>query len=148
MKIALGSDHAGFELKQLIKKILADLKLEYSDFGTDDITSCDYSDFAIKVSEAVGKKEYDRGILICGTGIGMSITANKVKGVRAALVENLYTAKMTREHNDSNVLCLGGRVIGPTIAEEIVKIWLGTDFVGGKHNRRIGKIMDYENLNR
>ncbi len=148
MKIALGSDHAGYELKQQIKKILDELKLDYKDFGTEDENSCDYSDYAINVSEAVGKKEYDRGILVCGTGIGMSIAANKVSGVRAALVENLYSAKMTREHNDSNVLCLGGRVIGPVIAEEIVKLWLGTDFIGGKHNRRIGKIMDYENLNR
>ncbi len=148
MKVALGSDHAGYDLKQVIKQLLDELHINYSDLGTDENISCDYSDYAIKVSESVAKKEYDKGILICGTGIGMSIAANKVKGIRAALVENTYSAKLTREHNDSNVLCLGGRVTGVEIAKEIVKIWLSTDFIGGKHERRISIISDYENLNK
>lgn len=148
MKIAIGSDHGGFELKQQIKKLLDQLNIEYDDFGTEGTNSCDYTDFAIPACEKVANNEYTRGILICGTGIGMSIVANKVKGIRAALVDNLYSAKMTRMHNDSNVLCLGGRTIGPEIAFEIVKIWLATEFEGGRHIRRIGKISDYENINK
>ncbi len=145
MKVALGSDHAGYDLKKLIIQLLEELHIEYKDFGTDEAVSCDYSDYAITVSENVAQGKYDRGILICGTGIGMCIASNKVRGVRAALVENIYSARLTREHNNTNVLCLGGRVIGPEIAKEIVKIWLDTDFVGGKHERRINKISDYEN---
>ncbi|QVK17789.1 ribose 5-phosphate isomerase B [Mycoplasmatota bacterium] len=148
MKVALGSDHAGYDLKQSIKQILDEMKIEYTDFGTDEAISCDYSDYAIIVSEKVAKGEYDRGILVCGTGIGMSIASNKVKGIRAALIENIYSAKVTREHNNSNVLCLGGRVTGLEVAKEIVKTWLGTDFIGGKHERRVGKITTYENLNK
>lgn len=144
MNVALGSDHAGYDLKQVIKALLDELKIEYHDLGTDEAVSCDYSDYAILVSEKVAEGLYDRGILICGTGIGMSIASNKVKGIRAALVENLYSAKLTREHNNTNVLCLAGRVTGPEVAKEIVKIWLQTDFIGGKHERRIGKITDYE----
>ncbi len=145
MKIALGSDHAGYDLKQMLKSVLDELKIEYDDLGTHDTISCDYSDYAIMVSEKVASGEYDRGILICGTGIGMCIASNKVKGVRAALVENIYSARLTREHNNTNVLCIGGRVVGPEIAKEIVKIWLGTEFIGGKHERRVGKITAYEN---
>ncbi|MDF2699140.1 MAG: ywlF [Haloplasmataceae bacterium] len=145
MKVALGSDHGGYDLKENIKKLLVELKIEHTDFGSGSTSSCDYSDYAIKVAEAVAHKEYERGILVCGTGIGMSIAANKVKGIRAALVTDMFTAKATREHNNSNVLCLGGRITGPQIALEIVKIWLGTEFEGGRHIRRLDKITDYEN---
>lgn len=144
MKLAIGSDHGGLELKEQIKILLDDLQVNYQDFGTHDKSSCDYADFAFQVSEKVANNEYERGILICSTGIGMSIAANKVKGIRAALVENLYSAKMTRMHNDSNVLCLGGRTIGPEVAFEIVKVWLGTEFEGGRHIRRIEKVSEYE----
>jgi ribose 5-phosphate isomerase B len=144
MKVALGSDHGGFELKEAIKKVLDEMNIQYNDFGTEENISCDYSDYAIQVSEAVAKKDYDRGILVCGTGIGMSIAANKVRGVRAALVSDMFTAKVTREHNDSNVLCLGGRTVGPQIALEIVRIWLKTEFEGGRHQRRIDKFAEYE----
>jgi ribose 5-phosphate isomerase B len=144
MKVALGSDHGGYELKQAIIKVLAELNIEYNDFGTDEIVSCDYSDYAVLVAEAVARKEYDRGILVCGTGIGMSIAANKVNGIRAALVSDMFSAKATRAHNDSNVLCLGGRTIGPEVALEIVRIWLSTEFEAGRHQRRIDKITAYE----
>ena len=147
MKVALGSDHAGFDLKCLIMELLDELQIAYEDFGTYENVSCDYSDYAIKVSESVARGDFDRGILVCGTGIGMCIASNKVKGIRAALVENIYSARLTREHNNTNVLCLGGRVIGPEIAKEIVKIWLSTDFQYGNHERRVGKITEYENLN-
>ena len=145
MKIALGSDHAGYEYKESIKGLLKDLGYVYKDFGTDSPTSCDYTDYALVVGEHVANGDYDRGILICGTGIGMSIAANKVKGIRAALVENTYSALLTREHNDSNVLCLGSRIVGLGLALEIVKIWLSGEFSQGKHARRIGKIANYEN---
>lgn len=145
MKVALGSDHAGYDLKCLIIKLLDELQVEYKDFGTLDTASCDYSDYAFTVSEHVARGDYDRGILICGTGIGMSIASNKVKGIRAALVENIYSARLTREHNNTNVLCLGARVIGSEIAKEIVKIWLDTEFMYGKHEKRVNKIIEYEN---
>jgi ribose 5-phosphate isomerase B len=144
MKIAIGSDHGGYEYKQLIIPILEALNHEYHDFGTYATESTDYSDYAFEVANGVSNKEYDLGILICGTGVGMSIAANKVKGVRAALVTDLFTAKVTKEHNDSNVLCLGARVTGPQIAIEIVKTWLTSEFEGGRHQRRIDKITAYE----
>ena len=106
----------------------------------------DYPDYAFKVSEAVAAGQFDRGILICGTGIGISIAANKVKGIRCALVHDLFSAKATREHNDSNVLAMGGRVIGPGLAREIVSVWLTTDFMGAHHTARLKKISDYENV--
>jgi ribose 5-phosphate isomerase B len=146
MKVAIGSDHAGYDLKKIVIELLEEKKIDYKDFGTYDLESCDYSDYAILVSENVAKGNFDRGILICGTGIGMCIASNKVKGIRAALVENIYSARMTREHNNTNILCLGGRVIGQEIAKEIVEIWLRTDFTYGKHEKRIGKITAYENL--
>jgi ribose 5-phosphate isomerase B len=144
MKIAIGSDHGGYEYKQLIIPILEELNYEYHDFGTYATDSTDYSDYAFEVANGVSNKEYDLGILICGTGVGMSIAANKVKGVRAALVTDLFTAKVTRQHNDSNVLCLGARITGPQIAIEIVKTWLTSEFEGGRHQRRIDKITAYE----
>lgn len=144
MKIAIGSDHGGYYLKQDIIELIKELGYEVEDFGTKGPESTDYSDFAIPVATGVAEGKFDRGILICGTGVGMSITANKVKGIRAALVTDLYTARATREHNNSNVLCLGARITGPQIALEIVKIWLTTEFEGGRHERRINKIKDFE----
>lgn len=144
MQIALGSDHGGFQLKEKIKQLLDELGIEWRDFGTSSEESVDYPDFAQLVALAVAKGDYHRGILICGTGIGMSIVANKVAGIRAALCHDCFSAQATREHNDSNVLCLGQRVIGSGLALEIVKIWLQTNFVGGKHLRRVQKISAVE----
>ncbi|HAX73916.1 MAG TPA: ribose 5-phosphate isomerase B [Firmicutes bacterium] len=145
MKVAIASDHGGFALKQDILKTLQELGVEYQDFGCYNEASVDYSDYGIKVGEAVASKEFDRGILICGTGIGISIAANKVKGVRCALVHDLFSAQATRAHNDSNVLAMGGRVVGPGLATEIVKVWLSTEFEGDRHVARIEKISKYEN---
>lgn len=144
MQIALGSDHGGFQLKEKIKQLLDELGIEWKDFGTSSEESVDYPDFAQLVALAVAKGDYHRGILICGTGIGMSIVANKVAGIRAALCHDCFSAQATREHNDSNVLCLGQRVIGSGLALQIVKIWLQTNFVGGKHLRRVQKISAVE----
>lgn len=140
MKVAIGSDHGGFELKENIREFLQQQGIEYTDFGTFDTASVDYPDFAKKVASAVATGECDRGLLFCGTGIGISIAANKVPGIRAALCENTYSAKMSRRHNDANILCMGGRVIGPGLGVEIVKVWLNTGFDGGRHQRRIDKI--------
>ena len=144
MRIAVGSDHGGFELKEEIKSHLLNKGIEVIDFGTDSRDSCDYPDYAIEVSEAVSRGEFERGILICGTGIGISITANKVPGIRCALVGDCFSAKATRQHNDSNVLALGGRVLGLGLALEIVDIWLCTEFEGGRHQGRIDKITEVE----
>lgn len=140
MKVAIGSDHGGYQLKEKIKQLLEDLDISYEDFGTDSEESVDYPDFAEGVAKGVADEEYERGILICGTGIGMSIAANKIDGVRAALCHDLFSAQATREHNNSNVLTMGARVIGDQLALEIVKTWLGSDFDGGRHQRRIDKI--------
>ncbi|MBO8168521.1 MAG: ribose 5-phosphate isomerase B [Thermoanaerobacteraceae bacterium] len=144
MKIALGSDHGGYQLKETIKAFLDELGMEYKDFGTDCEESVDYPDFALKVAEAVAGGQYDRGILICGTGIGIGIAANKVLGIRAALCHDVFSAKASREHNDANILSLGQRVIGPGLALEIVKAWLSTGFAGGRHQRRVDKIKAIE----
>ena len=136
MKIALASDHGGYNLKQKIYEYLKD-KYEIVDFGTNSTDSCDYPVYAKKVSEAVLNQGYERGILICGTGIGMAITANRYKGIRASNVSDTYSAKMTRLHNNSNVLTLGERVIGEGLAKEIVDVWLNTEFEGGRHQKRI-----------
>ncbi|MDR1131937.1 MAG: ribose 5-phosphate isomerase B [Oscillospiraceae bacterium] len=143
--IALGSDHGGFALKQEIIKHLEELGLEYTDFGTYSGNSCDYPVYGESVGRAVASGEYARGIIICGTGIGISIAANKVRGVRAALCHDCYSAELTRRHNDANILALGGRVVGAGHALKIVDIFLGTDFEGGRHARRvalIGKLED------
>ncbi len=140
MKIAIASDHAGFELKSYIKEYLLKKKLSVEDFGTDSEESVDYPDFAKKLCESILKNNFKRGILICGTGVGMSITANRFKGIRAALCQDLYTAEFSRLHNDSNVLCLPGRIVGKGLAEKIVDVWLKTEFEGGRHKRRIDKI--------
>ena len=145
MKLAIGSDHAGYRLKKEIMKVLDELNVEYEDVGCHDENSVDYPDYAVPVSEKVATGEVDRGILICGTGIGMSISANKIKGIRCALVHDVFSAKATRAHNDSNVLAMGERIVGPGLAGEIVKAWLGTEFEGGRHERRVNKMMDIEN---
>ncbi len=140
MTIAIGSDHAGFPLKQVVKLWLEEHGYEVDDLGTYDTKSVDYPDYAAAVAHAVAEGKADRGILICGTGIGMSMSANKVPGIRAALCTDVYTARMSRRHNDANVLCMGARVIGPGVAESIVEAWLSEEFEGGRHARRVGKI--------
>lgn len=144
MKVALASDHGGIHIHEEIKNLLDELKIEYVDMGCNCENSVDYPDYALPVAEKVASGEYDRGILICGTGIGMSISANKVKGIRCALVHDVYSAKLTRQHNDSNILAMGERVIGPGLAREIAQTWLQTEFEGGRHQTRISKIAKYE----
>ena len=144
MKVAIASDHGGFELKESLKRHLDEKNIEYIDCGTDSEASCDYPDFAEKACSLVQKKEVNYGILICGTGIGMSIAANKMKGIRAALCGDTFSAHFTRAHNDANVLTLGARVIGPGLAEFILDEFLGTSFEGGRHARRIEKIAKLE----
>jgi ribose 5-phosphate isomerase B len=138
--IILGCDHAAFAMKEKVKALLVERGIEVNDVGTFDEQSVDYTDFAIRVAGAVSGGLFERGILICGTGIGMSIVANKFPGVRAALCSDLFMASMSRRHNDANVLVLGGRVIGDVLALEIVKTWLETPFEGGRHLRRIEKM--------
>lgn len=145
MKIAIGSDHGGFKLKNEVVNHLASKGFEIVDYGPDTEDSIDYSDVGIPVSEAVARGDFDKAILICGTGIGMSVAANKVTGIRCALVHDCYTARLTTEHNNSNVLAMGARVVGTGLALEIVDAWLGAEFEGGRHERRIDKIADYEN---
>jgi len=145
MRIALASDHAGFQLKEALKPLLTELGHQVVDFGTDSINSVDYPDFIIPACRAVAGGECDRGIAICGTGIGASITANKMRGIRAALCHDTYSAWQSRSHNDANVLCLGGRVIGVELAKRIVRIWLETDFSGAeRHRRRLAKVRALE----
>lgn len=145
MKVAIGSDTAGFRLKEDVKKLLVELGHEVFDAGCDCADPVDYPDYAIPVCEHVKAGQADRGILICGTGIGMSIAANKYPGIRCALVHDLFSAKATREHNDTNVLAMGERVIGPGLALEIVRTWIGTDFSHAeRHQRRIDKISSIE----
>jgi ribose 5-phosphate isomerase B len=145
MKIALGADHAGVRLKDELKGFIESLGHQVTDLGCNCKGSVDYPDYAIAVCDQITAGAADKGILICGTGIGMTIAANKVPGIRCALVHDLFSAKATREHNDTNVLAMGERVIGPGVAEEIVKIWLGTDFSGGeRHRNRINKIKGLE----
>lgn len=144
MKIALGSDHGGFKLKEEIKQLLDNEGYTYNDFGAYSEESVDYPDFALKVAESVANEEYDRGILICGTGIGIGIAANKVKGIRAALCHDTFSARASREHNNANVLTLGERVIGPGLAKDIVRIWLESEFASGRHAVRIEKISEIE----
>ena len=148
MKIAIGSDHGGYWLKENLKIFLKTLKIDYKDFGCISEDAVDYPDVAFKVSNEVKNGKYEKGILICGTGIGMSIAANKIKGIRASLCSDVFSAKMTREHNDANILTLGGRVIGSGLAREIVKAWLFRDFSNVKrHINRINKIKKIEEQN-
>ena len=140
MEIGLACDHGGFELKEELKPFLKSLGCEPVDPGTFNEDSVDYPDYGILVAEKVSRGEFEKGVLICGTGIGMSIVANKFRGVRAALVNELYSARCSREHNDANILVLGGRVVGRELAKEIVRTWLTTPFTGGRHKRRLEKI--------
>jgi ribose 5-phosphate isomerase B len=144
MTIAIGCDHAGVELKKELLSLLHNLEIQFIDYGTDGPDSVDYPDFGEKVSEAVSAGKVDRGILICGTGIGMSIVANKFPGVRASLCNDLFTSKMSRLHNDANILVIGGRVVGKDLAKEIVKTWVSTPFEGNRHSRRLDKIIKIE----
>ena len=139
-KIAIGSDHAGFESKEKAKIELSGLGVEVVDKGTDSLESVDYPDFGAAVARAVASGEVDRGVLICGSGIGISIAANKVAGARAALCWNEETARLARQHNDANVLCFGGRFVTPEVAARMVRVFLETDFAGGRHADRVAKL--------
>ena len=144
MKISLGSDHAGFELKEDLRAYLAEQKVEVIDLGVYNEEPVDYPDIGASGAQKVSRGEVDRGILICGSGIGMSIVANRFPGVRAALCHDLYTARISREHNDANLLILGGRMIGKGLAREILRVWLEAEFQGGRHQRRLEKIRALE----
>lgn len=145
-KIAIACDHGGYELKKDIIKHLEERGFEVSDFGCDSTASVDYPDYALPASLAVAKGECELGILICGTGIGMSLCANKVKGIRAACCSDTFSARMTRMHNDSNILCFGARVVGLGLATDMVDLFLDTPFEGERHNARIAKMMAIEEL--
>lgn len=136
-KIAIGSDHGGYELKEILKPYIEKLGYEYKDFGTHDGNSVDYPVIAKEVAKKVADKQFGKGIIICGSGLGVAIAANKVNGVRAVTCHDTYCAKMSRLHNDANVLTMGGRVVGVGVACEIVKIWLETEFEGGRHQKRV-----------
>jgi ribose 5-phosphate isomerase B len=140
MKIVLGSDHAGFKLKADLRDYLVEQNIAIFDMGVEEKTPADYPEIARAVAEKISRKEFERGILICGSGIGMSIVANRFPGVRAALCHDLYTARMSREHNDANLLVLGGRLIGKGLAREMIKVWLESVFQGGRHQRRLDQI--------
>ena len=143
--VGLACDHAGYEMKQIVMQELDVRGLAYKDFGTYSTASCDYPDFAGPAAQAVASGECDRGIVCCTTGIGVSITANKVKGIRCALLDNPMSARLTREHNDTNMMALGAAVTGEMLALEIVDVWLDTAFSGvERHQRRIDKMMAYE----
>jgi len=148
MKIAVGADHAGFPLKEKIKQWLTEEGQQVDDKGTLSLDSVDYPDYARKVGEEVAARKADRGVLVCGSGIGMSIAANKVPGVRAANAHTVYEAQMSREHNDANVLTLGARVLTDDEAHSILDMWLRTKFAGGRHQRRVEKIAQIEKAER
>lgn len=145
MKLAIGSDHGGAELKPVLIEYVKSLGHEIDDLGVEAGQKANYPDYGIKVAEAVAKGEYDSGILICGTGIGISIAANKVKGIRCACANEVFSAKMAKEHNNANVIALGARVVGDEVAKMIVSEWLDAEFQGGRHSDRIQIISDYEN---
>ncbi|MDQ0297818.1 ribose 5-phosphate isomerase B [Salibacterium salarium] len=144
MKVAIGSDHAGHRLKVEVVKVLEEMDIEMEDHGCNCEESVDYPDYALPVAKDVVSGDVDRGILICGTGIGISIAANKMKGARCALVHDVFSAKASRAHNNSNILAMGERVLGPGLAGEIVKAWLETEFEGGRHATRVDKMMAIE----
>lgn len=147
MKVIISGDHAGMTIRNEVKSLLEEMGIKYEDTGCSCETSVDYPDYALPAAERVANGEFDRGILVCGTGIGMSIAANKVKGIRCALLSDVYSAKLTRMHNDSNMIALGERVLGPGLAREIAKAWLETDFEGGRHENRLNKLKEYEDKN-
>jgi len=140
MQIGLACDHGGFKLKEELKAFLKSLGIEPIDMGTFNEDSVDYPDFGVLVAEKVSRGELEKGILICGTGIGMSMVANKFPRIRAALANDLYSSRCSREHNDANILIIGGRIVGKELAKEIVRVWLETPFAGGRHKRRLEKI--------
>jgi ribose 5-phosphate isomerase B len=140
MQIGLACDHGGFELKEELKAFLKSIGVEPIDMGTFNQDSVDYPDFGVLVAEKISRGELEKGILICGTGIGMSIVANKFPGVRAALANDLYSSRFSREHTDANILVIGGRIVGKDLAREILRVWLETPFAGGRHKRRLEKI--------
>ena len=146
MKIAIGCDHAGPELKEEVLAYLDEIGVEYVDLGVQKGEKCDYPDKAKEVCAKVTGGECDLAVLICGTGIGMSMAANKVKGIRAACCSDYFSAKFTRAHNDANVLCIGARVVGAGLACELIKVFLDTPFEGGRHQRRVDKIHEIENV--
>ncbi|MFN0137769.1 MAG: ribose 5-phosphate isomerase B [Phycisphaerae bacterium] len=145
MKISIGSDHRGFDAKERIKALLREMAIEVVDHGASSRESCDYPDAAIKVARDVAGSKAERGILMCGTGLGMSIAANKVAGVRAALCHDELTAQLSRRHNDANVLCLPADLIGDALMQSMVRTWIETKFEGGRHARRVEKIREFEN---
>ena len=145
MKISLGCDHGALSMKEHVKQYLTGLGHQVVDCGTYSTDSCDYADFAKAAAQLVASGDCDRGIVMCTTGIGISIAANKVRGIRCALCSEPYSAEMTRRHNDANMLAMGGALIGPNMADRIVDVFLGTEFEGGRHARRVGKIMAIEN---
>lgn len=147
MKLAIGCDHGGIDLKLEIVKHLEERGIEIVDFGIKEYQSVNYPEIALPLAKAVAAGECDRGILVCGTGIGMSMAANKVKGIRAAVCSDHFSAKFTRLHNDANILCLGGRVIGPGVANEMVDLFIDTEYEGGRHATRVQMIADIENGN-
>ena len=144
MRVALGSDHAGYDLKEKVKGFLNGMGIEVLDVGTLSADSVDYPDFAQKVAVQVRDGKLDRGILTCGTGVGVCIAANKVRGIRAALASDPEIVRLSRQHNDANILCLAGRFTETAKAQELVKIWLDTEFEGGRHQRRLEKIQELE----
>src|SRR5690625_1441879 len=144
MKVILSADHAGVTVRNEMKDLLTEMNIDYVDTGCEGSGSVDYPGFAVPAAERVANGEFDRGILICGTGIGMSSAANQVAGIRCALTHDVYTPKLTRQHNDSTMTAMGERVIGPGLAREIAQTWLETEFEGGRHANRIGKISTYE----
>lgn len=148
MKIAIAADHGGFELKDSMVEYIKSLGNEVVDLGTNSADSVDYPDYAKKVCEEIQKGNSDLGILICGTGIGMSLAANKFEGIRAACVSDVYSAKMSRNHNNANVLCIGARVIGDEVAKLIIKTFLENEFEADRHQRRVDKIMAFEKENK
>lgn len=146
LKIAIGSDHAGYLLKEDVANSLRDDGYEITDLGVFSVESVDYPDVAVEVASAVAKGDFDRGIIICGTGIGVCITANKIKGIRAAATSDTFSARMSREHNNANVLCMGARVVGPGLAHDIAEVFLESNFESGsRHERRVSKINALDN---
>lgn len=144
MKLGIGADHAGFELKEILKKYLEEKGYEMVDYGTQSLDSVDYPDFGKAVGEAVAKGEVEKGVLVCGTGIGISIAANKVKGIRACVCSEPYSAKMSVKHNDANIIAVGARVVGEDLAKMIIDEFFSESFEGGRHQRRVDKLMQIE----
>ena len=144
MKIAIGSDHLGLELKNLIKDFLREKEIDVEDFGTMSREPVDYPDIAEKIAKVVARNDYQRGILICGTGIGMAIAANKVRGIRAAVCHDLYSAERSRKSNNAQIMAIGALIIGPELAKKLVEVWLNSEFQGGRSERKVKKIMEIE----